>query len=912
MSKKRDLLSAGARTALTVALGAAGVLTAVPAMAQDTTEDTEIVVTATRRDQALQDVPIAVTPVTAEMIENSGIRDVQDLTSVAPSLQFNVSESESSATARLRGVGTQGSNPGLESAVGIFVDGVYRARNGVALSDLGEVQQIEVLRGPQGTLFGRNTSAGLITITTVQPDLNDFEVSGEGTYGDFGETRAAVTVNVPLAQDTLGLRLFGAVAQRDGFMDMNSGGTNPLLGATGNLSQHESNTRDMYTLRGQLLAQFSDSVEARFIVDYSERDEFCCAAQIYNPALLNGNPVTILSATGVEGTPIAYGTGRQQLIANLGGYGPNVNALNPLGAQGAGELGDRRGFANRDYAQYIEDYGASAEFNWESGIGTFTSVTAYRNWNQQGRSDSDYSQADLVYVPGGGPGTEFQTFTQELRLAGEWGNVDWLVGAFYSNERINRQFSFFTGSQYGDYFASLDNILAGGSSGVNPANTLNPGIGNLPGPGPAASSPVINNLYDEIDVFLPAGAGAAGYTDRYRQDGESIALFTHNIWAISENTDLTVGVRFTHERKDLVANFSTRFDGEAMLDAAVTDAEVDAGLAAGTLAAYSNCNTAVNPAGPSLSASVISVIRSGYCVPWLRDDLDAVGYNQHRSEDEWSGVVALRHEFSDNISAYISASRGYKGGGFNLDRNFASIFTGGSPNTGFAAELVDAYEVGFKTGWFDNTLLFNLAIYQNEYENFQLNTFNGIQFVVTTVPEVEVNGAEMDFIWRTPIEGLSLQGGAAYNDATYGPNTGWVQANANPITGEQTLARLPNSQLTNSPEWTATTSVTYERPIFGGLNGLFYLDARYVDDQSTGSDLRPSKLQPAYTLFNGRIGISSQDDRWSLEFWGRNLTDEEYGQVMFDVPLQLGTLGPTQGAFLGDPRTYGVTLRARY
>lgn len=96
------------------------------------------------------------------------------------------------------------------------------------------------------------------------------------------------------------------------------------------------------------------------------------------------------------------------------------------------------------------------------------------------------------------------------------------------------------------------------------------------------------------------------------------------------------------------------------------------------------------------------------------------------------------------------------------------------------------------------------------------------------------------------------------------------------------------------------------------MNGLFYLDARYVDDQNTGSDLRPSKVQPSYVLLNGRIGIGPQDERWSLEIWGRNLTDQEYGQIMFDVPLQLGTLGPTQGAFLGDPRTYGITLRARY
>ena len=249
MSKKRDKLRASTRALMALGLGVAGAVTATPALAQ---EEDEIVVTATRRDQSLQEVPIAVTPVTAEMIANSGIRDVQDLTSVAPALQFNVSESEASATARLRGVGTQGSNPGLESAVGIFIDGVYRARNGVALSDLGDVAQIEVLRGPQGTLFGRNTSAGLITINTRAPDLNDFDAYGEATYGDWGETRLAAGVNLPLVQDMVALNFFASKSDRDGFMDMNVDGTNPLLGPSRpNDGEGEANTRGAYNLRGQ-------------------------------------------------------------------------------------------------------------------------------------------------------------------------------------------------------------------------------------------------------------------------------------------------------------------------------------------------------------------------------------------------------------------------------------------------------------------------------------------------------------------------------------------------------------------------------------------------------------------------------------------------------------------------------------
>ena len=894
MSKKRDGIRASTRALMAFGLGVAGAITATPAMAQET--DDEIVVTATRRDQSLQEVPIAVTPVTAEMIANSGIRDVQDLTSVAPALQFNVSESEASATARLRGVGTQGSNPGLESAVGIFVDGVYRARNGVALSDLGDVAQIEVLRGPQGTLFGRNTSAGLITINTRAPDLRDFGASAEATYGEFNETRVAASVNLPLVEDVIALSFFASKSDRDGFLDMNPDGRNTLLGPSRpNDGVDEANTRGAYNLRGQMLWQISDDLDFRLIADYSERDESCCAAQIYDPALLNGNLVTNLNTLGVEGTPIPYGFGRQQWVANLGGYGPGVSVSDPLGAQGDGDISERTGFSNYGYTASLQDYGVSGEFNLELGGATLTSITAYRNWSSTGGSYSDYSQADIVYVPQGDDvGTEFAIFTQELRLAGELGRLDWLLGVFYSDETIDRDFSFQTGSQYGAYFAGLDSIISGG--------TVAPGLGVAPVGGS------LSTLYNGL-ALVPANVGSF---DHYLQEGESLALFTHNIFALTDRTDLTVGLRFTSETKQLSADFYTPFNVTALRSATIAGLEAAFALPAGTLAPYNNCNPTVAPAGPPLS-SVIAALRSGYCVPWLRNELDAVGYDQSRTDEEWSGVVSLRHEFTDNISAYASASRGYKGGGFNLDRNFDFTYLGGTPSSDFDAELVDAYEVGVKTEWFDGDLLLNMAVYSNEYSNFQLNTYNGIQFVVTTVPEVTSEGVELDLIWRTPIEGLSINGGVAYTDATYGPDDGWVLANRNPITGEQTLARLPNSQLTNSPEWTATTSFTYNRPLFNGaMMGLAYLDARYVDDQLTGSDLRPSKLQPSYTLVNGRIGLATADERWAVELWARNLTDEEYVQVAFDAPLQQGTAGPTQGAFLGDPRTYGITLRARY
>ena len=154
--------------------GAAGLslvlgLSAVPAMAQEAgaeTDDSTIIVTATRRSEALSDVPIAVSAVTGETLEKSGATDVRALGQVAPSLLVSGATSEVNFTARIRGIGTVGENPGLESSVGLFIDGVYRSRTGVGLSELGDIERVEVLRGPQGTLFGRNSTAGLINIVT--------------------------------------------------------------------------------------------------------------------------------------------------------------------------------------------------------------------------------------------------------------------------------------------------------------------------------------------------------------------------------------------------------------------------------------------------------------------------------------------------------------------------------------------------------------------------------------------------------------------------------------------------------------------------------------------------------------------------------------------------------------------------
>src|SRR3954451_14500749 len=230
---------------------------------QQSVDTSDIVITATRRNEALSDVPMAVSAVTAKQLEYSGATDIRQLNQLSPSLLVSSTTSESAAVARISGIGTVGDNPGLESSVGVFIDGVYRSRTGVGLTELGPLDRIEVLRGPQGTLFGRNTSAGLISIITAKPRFNP-EVSGQIDIGNYNLRRFKASVNMPLGE-TVAARLDGVWMKRDGFLkDVVSG--------------RRVNDRDRWMLRGQILFQPSDNLSVRLIADYSKRNEECCAA----------------------------------------------------------------------------------------------------------------------------------------------------------------------------------------------------------------------------------------------------------------------------------------------------------------------------------------------------------------------------------------------------------------------------------------------------------------------------------------------------------------------------------------------------------------------------------------------------------------------------------------------------------
>ncbi|MEE4289138.1 MAG: TonB-dependent receptor plug domain-containing protein, partial [Erythrobacter sp.] len=203
-----------------------------------------IIVTATRRAQDVQDIPIAVTAISPQSLEQQRVVNIQQIAALAPSFTASQAQLASgSVVLRVRGIGTTSNNIGFESAVGIFVDGAYQSRPGVALSEFVDVERVEVLRGPQGTLFGRNTSAGALNITNVRPDVSEFGGFVNAEYGTFDEVSLQGAINVPLVQDTLGLRVTGAFRQRDGFLDVADRNGN-IIGDT--------NDADQWLVRTQL------------------------------------------------------------------------------------------------------------------------------------------------------------------------------------------------------------------------------------------------------------------------------------------------------------------------------------------------------------------------------------------------------------------------------------------------------------------------------------------------------------------------------------------------------------------------------------------------------------------------------------------------------------------------------------
>ncbi|GAB2619220.1 TonB-dependent receptor [Novilysobacter erysipheiresistens] len=828
----------------------------------ETTTLAGITVTAQKREEALQDVPIAITVLPEQLLQDTGVRDIKDLQLLVPGLTVTSTQSAVQTTARIRGIGTVGDNPGLESSVGVVIDGVYRPRNGVGFGDLGQIQRIEVLKGPQGTVFGKNTSAGVINVVTRRPSYTQ-SVEGELTVGNYNALGASASLNSPIG-DNAAFNIYAAKRKRDGFMEVRTG--------AGPRDETEDYDQNFHSLRGQLLVEPTDNLDINFIADYTSRDENCCTG------------VTIAR----ENTPgLPFNAPMQVINALAGGEGVSPT-VDPFA---------RVAYSNRGTEQEIEDKGISAEANWISpwfGDAELTSITAFRTWEAVNGLDFDFSAADVLYRENDPDEsfTGFDTFSQEFRLTGATDSVDWMVGMFYADEDLDRHDSYRIGAAYEPYLSTLvgGQVLGGLAAQLGPMGIM-----------VDQSNPA---LFLSQVSGQPFGSNfdGLGSLDTYEQSSRSLALFTNNTWHATDALDLTLGLRATREDKTLDAIYSNP-------NGSVGCGSVLANPAGRVAAALTARGVPLAALPPEVQAQILGAVTpqvAGFmCLPWANALHDGRVTHQEHEETEWSGTLKAAYRWSEQVMTYVSAARGYKAGGFNLDRvqssNGLSSGTAGiTPvdDTSFPGEFVDSYELGARTTWADGNLLLNATLFHQTYTDFQLNSFLGTSFVVRAIPEVVSQGIDAEMIWQTGLDGLLLQGGVMYADTQYG----------NDPLPDADLFLLPGNHASFAPLWSATGSLTWEQDIGNNLLGRFNIGAKYTSDFNTGSDLDPQKAQDAYTVANARLGIGARDQSWMLELWAENLTDEEYIQVGFDAPLQAGAWN----AFPGAPRTYGVTMRVRY
>ena len=356
--------------------------------------DADIIVTARRREESAQKVPLAISVIGGKALDNTGTFSVARLTQIQPSLTL-YSTNPRNTTLNIRGLGSPFglTNDGIEQGVGIYVDEVYNSRVASSTFDFVDIERVEVLRGPQGTLYGKNTTAGAINIITRAPSFTP-EARGEITFGNLDFKQFKASASAPLIGDKLAFRISGALTERRG----------TIYNVT---SDEHVNALDNKAVRAQLLFRASDTLDLTLSGDYNYQNPNCCA-QIYVRTGATQRPLTRQYAA---------------LAAAFGYTPPSLDAF------------DRVTDLDSELRAKQELGGVSLRARWEVGPGTLTSVSAWRFWNWDPSNDRDFTGLPITTISAN-PSKQDQ-YTQELRYAGTSGRLDYVGGLFAFHQKLD-------------------------------------------------------------------------------------------------------------------------------------------------------------------------------------------------------------------------------------------------------------------------------------------------------------------------------------------------------------------------------------------------------------------------------------------------------------------------------------------
>jgi len=833
-----------------VGLAVAATLLCAGAAAQESAKLEEVIVTATKREQTLQDVPVAVSVTPVETINKAAIKDLSDLASILPSLRITTLQTSTQANFIIRGFGNGANNPGIEPSVGTFIDGVYRSRSAGSIGDLIDIERVEVLRGPQSTLFGQNASAGVISIVTQKPS---FEWGGyvEGTIGNYNAQILKSKITGPLS-DNVAFSLSAVRNERDGyFKELKSG--------------KAINDRDRSDVRAQLLWNASDNFELRIIADTSTISEVCCGVS----NLVNGPTGSIIQSPLVGG---------------------QIYAAKPF---------DRKYYANKLPVNVIKNSGFSVHLDWDLGDWQMTSITASRNQDSAFDYDFDFTSGDLgaVNLNEG----DIDTVTQELRLSYDAGGaIRGLVGAYYFDEKVKYDNTILLGTAFRNYAGVLTNPT-NPAAGLQTFPSLEAALGLPVGTFFRANTGTTINTKQDNDAYNLFGQLDFDINDRV----------TLTAGAAYTNTKKDVNFAVTNSEAfsgvDLVQLGFAQIFGALTGGRAPTPANFAAFPAQASLADTASVRACVAgqpafPAGP--------LCNSGLALYALQFLSPVVPYAESSDDSKTTYTVRLAFEASDNLNVYGGISTGFKATSWNLSRDskpFAPATPARSPLGGAVNPWYPRYgtryalpeestvkEIGVKGRW--ERVAVNFALFDQEIKNFQANTFLGTGFVLGNAGKQSTQGFELETQFKLS-NAWQLDFSTTYLDPKYDS-----YPNAQGPNGTQDLSgRRP----AGIHEWSVSTGLTYNWSV-GAVDGFARADYLYESKVQAVDNLPMSLASRQVNTLNASVGFAREG--WDFMVWGRNLTDDNYLLSAFPAVAQTGSFS----GYPNQPRTYGVTVRKNF
>ena len=795
----------------------------------------DIVVTAQKRSESAQTVPIAISAFSAESISERSVGNVAQLSGLSPNVNLDAGTPFSGSTAVLsafiRGIGSDDFAFNIDPGVGIYLDGVYLARTVGANQDLLDVERVEILKGPQGTLFGRNTIGGAISIVTRNPG-DEFKFTGDVTTGSFNLLQARGSVDLPIAKDLAASVTFG-IKSRDGYvrripfadpLAANSSSYTAFPSSGFGKSNREGGNND-WSLRGKLHWK-GDAVSLTLTGDYSRENStglpntllatvpnvpgpFAGTTNLpgtgFDPTSTTGflfaglynfcigaTPAEIAARNaqamcGVRGTQFNT-TLRQPPLASVNVDGNPNNDLLPFDNRFL--TGDKdTTYATGNSFSRLTNWGLAGTLEWELTPNvTVKSITAYRQLNWKSGMDADGTPLNFLQLSFAM--NQWQ-FSQELQLLGSAldDKLKFVAGGFYFKEKGDLH----------DYVTFAEGLLQ--VDGPNQLETQN------------------YAFFGQID---------------YRP----IDLI-----------GVTIGGRYTHESK--------LFEG----------GQQDLNGFNYKLFGCSDDQGNITPNGPFPLAPVTCQQGLEYPDPNNPIRVYAPGVNK-QVFNNFSPKVGIQLHPAEKVMIYGSWSKGYKTGGWTTRLTNPQLLA--QP---FGPEKATTWELGLKSTLLDNMLQFNMAAFTTDYKGIQLNFQQGTSPTIRNAGDARIKGVELELV-AAPVRGLTLNGSVGYIDAHYTSVLPGVIA----VSGSNALqaGTFAGADLPKTPSWKTNFSPRYQLALANG--GSIVMVADWTHTTSVWNNAQRTLLlkRPSTNVVNASITYRTPDDNWSLTVGGTNLTNDRY------------------------------------